>query len=380
MSPRRLGFHSSMQEDNKEPRKEKVKVTPKTKSEIKLSRLKRRLLKHVWLVRGGLVGLVLVALYALFLFVGSLLGNLGIATYFSMAKNFVFTPDANIEAISGRTNILILGKGGEEHEAPDLTDTIIFASVSHEKGGISLISLPRDIWISELRAKLNSAYYWGNQKEEGGGIVLAKSTVEEIVGEPIHYGLIVDFSSFKEVIDDLGGVEVEVENSFTDERYPIPGKEDAECDGDPEFACRYETVSFKEGTRMMDGETALKFARSRNAEGDEGTDIARARRQQKIIAAVQKKVLSPSTIFSPRKVRKLFGLAGESIETDITPQAGAILARRLLQARGSIDSHVLDGGYLENPPVSSRYDNLYVFIPTAGDWSKVHEWVESLLP
>lgn len=90
--------------------------------------------------------------------------------------------------------------------------------------------------------------------------------------------------------------------------------------------------------------------------------------------------MSPSTIFSPRKVRKLFGLAGESIETDITPQAGAILARRLLQARGSIDSHVLDGGYLENPPVSSRYDNLYVFIPTAGDWSKVHEWVESLLP
>jgi len=142
-------------------------------------------------------------------------------------------------------NILILGKGGQGHEAPDLTDTVIFASLKHNDPTLALVSLSRDIWIPELRAKLNSAYYWGNQKQENGGQILAKSTVEQIVGKPIHYIVVVDFSGFKNIIDTLGGIEVEVERSFIDERYPISGREADDCGGDdPEFLCRFETVSF----------------------------------------------------------------------------------------------------------------------------------------
>lgn len=259
------------------------------KRKIVISRIKRRLLKHVWLVRASLITLILLGFYLFYFLASLILGRLGVTSYLGLIGDFIFTPTQKIQTREDRTNILILGKGGKGHEAPDLTDTVIFASINHTDPSLSLVSLPRDIWIPELRAKLNSTYYWGNQKKDGGGLILTKATVESIVGQPVHYGLVIDFSGFMKIVDVLGGVEVDVERGFVDEKYPIAGKEDDECDGDLEYKCRYETIRFEEGAQTMNGETALIFARSRNAEGDEGTDLAREIRQQKILAAIQTK-------------------------------------------------------------------------------------------
>jgi LCP family protein required for cell wall assembly len=306
--------------------------------------------------------------------------NSGFSQFLSLAKSFLFAPNKETHSIERRVNILVLGKGGKNHEAADLTDTIIFTSISTKGKGITLVSLPRDIWISKLRAKLNSAYFWGNQQKENGGLALAKATAEEIVGQPIHYALVVDFSGFKEIVDDLGGIEVEVERSFVDEKYPIPGKEKDDCEGDLEYHCRYETLRFEKGLQVMDGEMALKFVRSRNAQGDEGTDIARAKRQQKVISAIQKKILSPDTLFSPKKISSLLKTAVKYIETDIGQEQAAILARYFLQSRQNIKSYVLDEDFLIHPPKSPKYDNLYVFVPKSGDWNEIHQWVDGLLP
>jgi LCP family protein required for cell wall assembly len=350
------------------------------KRKIAISRFKRKLLKHVWLIRTGLIALILFGFYLFYFLISLILGRLGVISYMGLIGDFIFTPTQKIQTREDRTNILILGKGGEGHEAPDLTDTVIFASITHINPSLSLVSLPRDIWIPELRAKLNSTYYWGNQKKENGGLILTKSTVESIVGQPVHYGLVIDFSGFMKIVDVLGGVEVNVEGAFVDEKYPIAGKEDDECDGDPEYRCRYETISFEKGLQTMDGETALVFARSRNAEGDEGTDLAREIRQQKILAAIQTKTLSSEVLFSPKKILSVWEVVRESVETDIDPSVGAILARRLLQTRSIIESHVLPEDLLVNPPVQYRYDNLYVFVPEAGDWEEVHSWIEEILP
>jgi LCP family protein required for cell wall assembly len=349
------------------------------KRKIAISRFKRRLLRHVWLVRTGLIALILLGFYLLYFLISLMLGKLGVTSYLGLIGDFVFTPTQKIQTREDRTNILILGKGGEGHEAPDLTDTVIFASITHVDPSLSLVSLPRDIWIPELRAKLNSTYYWGNQKKEGGGLILTKSTVESIVGQPVHYGLVIDFSGFMKIVDVLGGVEVDVERGFVDEKYPITGKEDDECDGDLEYKCRYETVRFEKGAQTMGGETALIFARSRNAEGDEGPDLAREIRQQKILAAIQAKTLSSEVLFSPKKILSVWEAVRESVETDIDPSVGAVLARRLFQTRNQIESHVLSEDLLINPPVQYKYDNLYVFIPEAGDWEEVHSWVENIL-
>ncbi|OGM21384.1 hypothetical protein A2863_03020 [Candidatus Woesebacteria bacterium RIFCSPHIGHO2_01_FULL_38_9b] len=357
---------------------------------IVLSRLKRRLLKHVWLMRGLILFGIIAFLLTTFLFVLQFFGKTPLGVYMGLAKDFIFTPKGKVESYMDRTNILILGKGGEGHEAPDLTDTIMFVSVNHSNSDISIISLPRDIWITELRTKLNSVYYWGNKKqppvrrtsgpeEAGGGIIMAKSTVEEFVGQPVHYGLVLDFSGFKKIIDILEGIEVDVENSFTDERYPIAGRENDLCEGDPEYRCRYETLRFAQGKQMMDGDTALKFVRSRNAQGDEGTDIARARHQQKVIAAIKDKVLSKEIILSPRKLLVLKDVVLESIETDIAPSAASILARRFLQSKDVIKSQVLSEELLLNPAKSPKYDNLYVFIPEDESLDQIHKWIECVI-
>lgn len=376
-----------------------VQPKPVDKKRRILSKFKRRLLRHVWLIRLGLVLAFLTGIFLLILFVGFVISKTKLGPYFTLASDFIFTPREKIEIIDGKTNILILGKGGGGHEAPDLTDTVMFVSVKHPKivesrkldnhSWVNLISLPRDIWIPELRTKLNSIYYWGNEKqppaqevsgpEGGGGIVLAKSVVEQIVGQPVHYGIVIDFEGFKHVIDVLEGVEVDIENSFVDEKFPIEGRENDECDGDPEFLCRYETLHFVRGKQLMNGETALKFARSRNAQGDEGTDFARAARQEKIISAIKNKALTKEIMLSPKKLLELKDVAEKYIETDIGMSEAVILARRLLEARENVNSQVLPEDFLVNPPKSYRYDNLYVFVPKAEDWNKVHEWVECVL-
>lgn len=347
---------------------------------VHLSRLKRRILKHLWLTRiallGGFLVLVSLVVFALWKVITPRLG--GIA---SLANSFIFTPEESIKSVSGRTNVLILGKGGAGHAGADLTDTMMVASFSHTGGNLVLISLPRDIWIPDLRAKINSAYYWGNYKMPGGGIPLAKAQVEKVLGLPIQYAVVIDFKGFTKVIDVVGGVTVDVERGFTDTKYPIEGKENDTCGGhDPTYACRYETITFNAGEQEMDGTTALKFVRSRNAEGDEGTDLARAARQQKVIFALEKKLADPSLIIHPSKLEEIQKVIQESIETDIDNNAGAVLARRFLDSRKTaMSTHVIPEDLLINPPISPTYDNQYVFIPKDGTWEEVHSWVSGLL-
>lgn len=353
---------------------------PITKRQIAISRIKRRLLKHLWLVRIGIIASFLLVIYLLLLVTGSFFENTKTGQYIGLAKDFVFAPVEKVETLKGRTNILILGKGGQGHEAPDLTDTVILVSIKYSPPSVTLISLSRDIWVPELRTKLNSIYYWGNQKTQGGGLILAKSTVEQIVGVPVHYGAVVDFSGFQKIINVLGGIKVEVERSFIDERYPIAGKENDDCGGeDEEFLCRYEVIRFEAGTQTMDGETALKFARSRNAEGEEGTDFARAARQEKVLTSITNKALSRGILLNPKKVIDVVNAVLDSMETDINLSVAAILARKVFEARDVVVTKVLPEELLENPPKSSRFDNLYVFIPKGETWEQVHQWVECIL-
>ena len=97
------------------------------------------------------------------------------------------------------------------------------------------------------------------------GFILSKAEVENIIGQPIHYAIVVDFDQFEAVINFLGGVDVIVENSFIDKEFPIAGRENNLCNSDPDYKCRYETISFTKGLTHMNGQTALKFVRSRYA-------------------------------------------------------------------------------------------------------------------
>lgn len=372
-----------------------VKSKPLNKRDVFLSRVKRRILKHLWIVRA----FILIGIFATFIAAivgfGLIFKDSFVDKYLGLAANFIFVPSGKIVSYSGRTNVLLLGKGGAGHEAPDLTDTMILVSIDYDTPDIYMLSIPRDIWMPAIRAKINSAYYWGNQKENNsgydngvgsGGMVLAKASVEEIVGIPVHYAVVLDFKGFIEVIDVVGGIDVDVQDGFTDEKFPIEGKEDDECDGDSEYKCRYETVEFKKGLQLMDGETALKFVRSRNAQGNEGTDFAREERQQLVISSLKEKLLSKKILTSPKTLITIKDVLEKYTETDLTESELSILARYVFDARESVKSKILPEEFLENPEISPKYDNLYVLVPRDDDpetpehdWTKVHEWVEGEL-
>lgn len=361
-----------------EPIDNSTPTPPRDKRAIFLSRVKRRILKHVWLARMGIVATVALGIYLVFFLVGFFFQRVGVTNYPALISDFLFTPQTKIKSQEGRVNIIVLGKAGYGYDSPDLTDSMVFVSVSLNKPSISLISIPRDIWIPEIRAKINSAYYWGNQKQSGGGLILAKSLVEEVLGQPVAYGVVIDFNGFQKIIDTLGGIDVYVERTFTDEEYPIAGRENDTCNNDPLLKCRYETIHFEKGWEHMDGERALKFVRSRKAKGDEGTDIAREARQEKVIAAIKSKTLSPLVLLNLKKMLAIWNIVRASVETDVNEEAGAILARKVVSG-GKFDSNVIPEEFLENPPVSARYDNQYVFIPKGGGWNLLHEWVKKLL-
>ncbi|MGB9911680.1 MAG: LCP family protein [Microgenomates group bacterium] len=271
------------------------------------------------------------------------------------------------------TNILILGIGGENHPGKDLTDTIIFISLNPSAKNILLLSIPRDIWIPQWRIKINSVYHYKGLQE-------TKNTIEEIIGQKPDYGIIVDFNIFKKIIDFLGGIEVDVERSFDDYKYPIAGKENDLCNGDPEFKCRYEHVHFEAGKQLMDGETALKFVRSRNASGEEGTDFARAQRQQKVILAIKNKILSFEFLSSPRKVIQLIKLINLNIKTDIPPQDyWQLLKLGITIKNKNIKTAILNDQFLINPKNKEKYDNQWVLIPKKEDWQDVKKYVNELL-
>lgn len=297
--------------------------------------------------------------------------------------NFIYVPADIVSSNNNKINILLMGKSGADHDGADLTDTIMIVSIPLDKGEIKTISIPRDVWIPELMAKINSAYYWGKNgsayfplQDTGGGISFAKRIVGKIVGQPIQYGVVLDFSAFKDIIDAVGGISVDVDRPFVDNYYPIKGKENDECEGDVAYKCRYETVIFNSGIQTMDGETALKFVRSRHSKGDEGTDIARVARQQKVIRAIKNKISEPKTYLSIKRVKAILSVANKYIETDIGIPTIGVIARKVLENIDSVSQENFPEDLIKVPPTSNIYNNLYVFIPKAGNgnWEEIQGW------
>jgi polyisoprenyl-teichoic acid--peptidoglycan teichoic acid transferase len=352
------------------------------KAKVEYSRIKRKILSHVTAVRVFIVFL-LVGVLALIGFL-AVKGTqaLNIPIYFNAVYNFVTAPVGQLASYNGRTNVLVMGKSGDTRDGSDLTDTMMLVSVSLTNRDVKIISIPRDTWIPEIRAKINTAYHYGNiQPDRGGGLTFAKAITQEVVGVPIQYGAVIDFSGFKDMVDQLGGIEINVENSFTDYYYPIAGKENDTCNGDPRLMCRYETLTFNAGSQTMNGDTALKFVRSRHALGVEGADTAREARQQKVIDAIKNKLLDKATYTNLGRDLSILKVVINSIQTDIDYPTAGILARLVYESRNSINNYLIPAELMFNPPVSRTYDMQSVIIPQlgSGKWGEIQNWVSGVL-
>ena len=333
------------------------------------------------------------------------IGVIKTSKFYPIIFQLLFNREIQLKKADNNINILLLGTGGGKHEGPDLTDTIIFASVDPNKNKVTLVSIPRDLWIPELNDRINAAYSSAEAKRKGAGILLASTVVEKVVNHPIDYTVRVDFNGFVQIVDILEGIDIDVQSSFDDYKYPITGKENdscgysdedikefiattsAEIDIQEKFICRYKHLHFDKGVTHMDGQTVLEFVRSRHAEGSDGTDFSRSKRQEQVIKAIKDKFFSINFFLNPSKVISVYDALKDSIDTNIKEEEiddFIKLVNKMKEAK--IESVVLDygdkqqgrSGLLVNPPISDDFGRQWVLIPRIGngDFSEIQKYVE----
>lgn len=264
---------------------------------------------------------------------------------------------------NNHTNILILGTGNENHEGADLTDTIIMGSMDNEKKMLSLISIPRDLYVKNTSpipsSRINEVYFQAKEhfNDSTQGLSYLVQKVEEITDLKIQYYVKINFNGFKEIIDILGGIDVDVPESIYDPFYPK---------GETHL---YEIFSITKGLHHMDGETALKYARSRET----SSDFSRSNRQQQILYAIKEKAAQADFLLNKGKIQDLLTAVQDNIETNLTTREiltfGGIfgnftkdnIVNKLIH-----DNPVECGGFLYQPPLD-LFDGAFVLIPAGGE-------------
>jgi LCP family protein required for cell wall assembly len=263
----------------------------------------------------------------------------GVRLSFALAKTFHTNPiTAVIGALGGgggseidhqrqhlqRINIVLYGYGGSQHSGGDLTDSIMVVSIqpiANHEPQVAEISIPRD-WYVRIPLKnghfteqrINFAYAAGILGEGplppssvDAGAAVADPLLQHLLGIGINYFVGVDFNAFKQAVNAVGGVNINVPASFTDYQYPA-----GEC---ALGNCGYETVHFNAGMQHMNGSTALIYARSRHGNNGQGSDFARSRRQQQIIVALKAQIESIGGI---GKLPDLIDALGNNVLTNLT--------------------------------------------------------------
>lgn len=297
-----------------------------------------------------------------------------LTTDLSISPIKILLSDNSLKKVEDSVNVLVLGIAGGQHDGPNLSDSILVFRYNFKTNHLTTIGIPRDIWSDTLKDKINTAYAYGEAKQEDGGLKLAKAEVGAILGISIQYSAVINFNKFKELIDYLGGIDVNVEHALIDKKFPIEGKENDLCGGDTEYKCRYETLTFNEGTMFMDGKTALKFTRSRNAQGDEGSDFARSRRQQLVISAIKSKVIEIVKNNDIEKIKKLYQKADSLVNRDVSNQEVAIMFKDIVFSKNYSQRNVFLPEDLFIVPNYADYDNKYVLIP-AENFDVIHQFV-----
>ncbi|MCC2631846.1 MAG: putative LytR family transcriptional protein [Patescibacteria group bacterium] len=216
------------------------------------------------------------------------------------------TPNPSLfkKAGDGRFNIVIVGVGGENHPGGKLTDSIQVMSVDTINKKVAMTSIPRDLYVDvpgQGKTKINAAYQLGEQKKTGDGPLAVKQAIGSVLGITVSNFVLIDFSGAKQLVDAVGGIDVDVPKAIYDPYFP------------DDRTVGYSPFSIKAGMQHMNGETALKYARSRETT----SDFDRSARQQIIIQALKKKATSAGTLSNPTKVMNMVNALGSHIKTDM---------------------------------------------------------------
>ncbi|MCO5176598.1 MAG: LCP family protein [Thermomicrobiales bacterium] len=201
-------------------------------------------------------------------------------------------------------NLLLIGidfRNGDEE--PARSDSIIIMRIDPATKEVSMMSLPRDLLVTIPDygdEKINAAFAYGEDARTGGGPSLLAETISYNFNIQINYFVTVDFAGFRKIIDTLGGITIDVNAPIKDDQYPSE-----------DFGLT--RVYFPTGLQKMDGETALRYARTRHGDND----IARSERQQQVLMAMREKG-STLNVDLLLNARSLIESMGDSFTTDLS--------------------------------------------------------------
>ena len=303
----------------------------------------------------------------------------------------------------GRTNILLLGMRGENMPGGGLlADTIILATLKSDQieGGIDdkvgLISIPRDLYVQIPRtsqhSKINSVYYYGEERQNTTGIEEMKEIVSTVTGLDVHYAAVINFKGFEELIDVVGGIEVELKKPFKE---PVQFHEMKVCDGDVGGSFTVDTGEFEHkkdergkivasyplcynpneecggifylpaGKQVLDGRTVLCYVRSRVT----SSDFDRAKRQQLVLKKLKDRLISLDTFTDFSKMNNILNAIGDNTKTDMSSiELRKFFEKYVEMQNAAIYQRVLessDEGLL-TAPTNYPKEVGSILIPTAG--------------
>ena len=287
----------------------------------------------------------------------------------------------NVEG-DGRINILLLGRGGEGHDGPDLTDTIILVSIDPIEKSAGIVSIPRDLYVTVPdygSMKINTVFYSGKsnylanagntnadtvKKAEKQGVQLVEKTVENVLGIPVHYNATIDFKGFIEAIDTVGGIDVNV---------PKAVREHMRINGQNYY------LNVKAGPKHFEGFEALAYSRSRytSARGD----FDRSERQRLMILGLKDKILSAGTFSNPAKISQLLDQFGKNVQTSFSFDD----LNKLYSIVKDIDSNKVQSIGLADPPhyylTTANLGGLSVVLPALGqdNYKDIHYYIRNTL-
>lgn len=338
-----------------------------------------------------------------------------------IVKSLPGTKETLVGEEEGKINILLLGMRGEKVVGGGLlADTIMVLSLHPSQGEgdtarASLVSIPRDFYVtvpgkSEQR-KINAVYALGEERDHGkGGIEDMEKIVSEITGLTLSYSVVINFEGFKQLVDALGGITVTLAEPFVEgvqfrgleqrcdgvvytvpsgnyeekriqrkngtyyanpKRYPLcfakldPSK--LECEGN---------FKLPAGENMLDGETALCYARSRYT----SNDFERARRQQQVIQAMKDKALSLGTLTDFGKINSILDSLGENVRTNLELWE----MKRLLELSQNNPNPSLTQKVLENSEEGLLYapeetkEAGYILLPRSNNYDQIRALFQGL--
>ncbi len=285
---------------------------------------------------------------------------------------------------SRKVNFLLLGldKRDDELENTLLTDTLIFASLNTANGKLVLIPIPRDLWVGELKTKINALFYYGETEKKGDGPNFVRNWISKIIGQPIDYWMVIDYQNFPSLVDDLGGVDTYIEEGFEDKQYPNPDYIKASDSGEPVYV----TVKFDKGWQKLDGENALKFVRSRySPDLKEGSDLGRSSRQIQLFKAITAALFKKESFFDGRKVGYLYKFWLEKIRTNLEDEE--IFALILAMGPKAIDilPVSIPASYEQGKEailINPNYliDNQWVWLPKDPSWEELRKFIKVQIP